>query len=138
MKKFLSVLLSALCALTSLCFVGCKNEKELLPSGHYGVVYAIPEDNPPYLYFEFTKEDIRDSHGFVIDGNTAAEWVSSCCYYKAKIVEKDGQIYLEGYLFRDFLDILLGDGEKKGSTKIYAVKYNEANQSFSLTPVATP
>ena len=134
MKKFLSVLLSALCCLTNLFFVGCQKE-ELIPTGNYQTVYAIPEMSLPYLYHEFTEKDIRDTEGFIIDGNTAKQWVSSCCIYKAKIVERDGQIYFEGYLFRDILDVLLGDGEKKGSTQIYAVKYNEANQSFSLTPV---
>ena len=134
MKKFLAFLLSALCALMCLCFVGCKKE-ELIPNGNYQTIYAIPEMSLPYLYHEFTEKDIRDTEGFIIDGNTAKQWVSSCCIYKAKIVEREGQIYFEGYLFRDILDVLLGDGEKKGSTKIYAVKYNEAHQSFSLTPV---
>ena len=65
-------------------------------------------------------------------------WVSGSCDYKAKIVEKDGVIYFEGYKYRTLLDILLRGGKQQGNTDVYQVAYSESRQIISLTLVVIP
>ena len=141
MKKIKKLLTIGLALLLMLCvsisLVGCKKTGPL-PNGHYGMMNSIPEEPLPDLSFGFTQGDIRDSYGWVIDGDTAEMWVSGSCDYKAKIVEKDGEIYFEGYKYRTLLDILLRGGKQQGNTDVYQVAYSESRQIISLTLVVIP
>ena len=141
MKKIKKLLTIGLAVLLMLCMsislVGCKKTGPL-PNGHYGMMNSIPEEPLPDLSFGFTQGDIRDSYGLVIDGDTAEMWVSGSCYYKAKIVEKDGEIFFEGYKWKDLLDILFRDGKEQGNTDVYQVVYSESRQIISLALVAIP
>ncbi|MBQ4269589.1 MAG: hypothetical protein IJB97_08085 [Clostridia bacterium] len=138
MKKIKKLLTIGLAVLLMLCMsvslVGCKKTGPL-PNGHYGMMNSIPEEPLPDLSFGFTQGDIRDNYGWVIDGDTAEMWVSGSCDYKAKIVEKDGVIYFEGYKYRTLLDILLRGGKKQGNTDVYLVEY-DGKSIITLVPYA--
>ena len=137
-KRLLTICLAVLLMFcVSISLVGCKKTGPL-PNGHYGMMNSIPEEPLPDLSFGFTQGDIRDSYGWVIDGDTAEMWVSGSCDYKAKIVEKDGKIYFEGYKYRTLLDILLCGGKQQGNTDVYQVTYSESRQIISLTLVVIP
>ena len=139
MKKIKKLLTIGLAVLLMLCvsisLVGCKKTGPL-PNGHYGMMNSIPEEPLPDLSFGFTQGDVRDSYGWVIDGDTAERWVSGSCDYKAKIVEKDGEIYFEGYKYRTLLDILFRGGKQQGNTDVYIVEY-DGKSSITLVPCAT-
>lgn len=131
-KRLLTTLLAVLLMLCmSVSLVGCKKTGPI-PNGYY---FMRKQNETIYV---FTENDIRDSYGWAIDGDTAEEWVSGYCCYKAKIVEKDGEIYFEGYKFKTLLDILLGDGKPQGNTDVYQVVYNESEQSIFLALVVIP
>ena len=57
-------------------------------------------------------------------------WVSGSCDYKAKIVEKDGKVYFEGYTWKSFLS-----SKKRGHETVYVVVYDEEAQTITLTKV---
>lgn len=132
MKKIKKLLTIGLAVLLMLCMsislVGCK-KTGLIPNGYYGM--SQNED----VYF-LTGNDIRDSFGWVIDGDTAERWVSGSCDYKAKIVENDGKIYFKGYKYRTLLDILFRGGKQQGNTGVYIVEY-DGKSSITLVPCAT-
>lgn len=99
-KKLLTIFLTVLLMLCmGISLVGCK-KTGLIPNGYYSI------KNQNEAVYVFTENDMRDSHYWVIDGGIAEEWVSISCCYKAKIVEKDGKIYFEGYKWKDLFDIL--------------------------------
>ena len=126
MKKSVTILLSTICIIGSINFIGC-DKTSVIPEGNYGRT----KDNTVFAY---TEGDIRNTYGWIIDGNTAEQWTSSQCLYKAKIIEKDGEIIFDGYRWGDFLDVLFGNKSKQGSDHDYTLIYNEVNQSFTLTP----
>lgn len=131
-KKLLTIFLTVLFMLCiSISLVGCK-KAGLIPNGYY----SIKNQNED-VYF-LTENDIRDSFGWVIDGETAEMWVSGSCDYKAKIVEKDGEIYFEGYKYKTLLDILLRGGKEQGNTQMYQVFYNESERSILVALVVVP
>ena len=134
MKKIKKLFTIGLAVLLMLCMsvslFGCK-KTGLIPNGYYG----MSQNEDVYI---LTGNDIRDSFGWVIDGDTAEMWVSGSCDYKAKIVEKDGEIYFEGYKYRTLLDILLCGGKQQGNTDVYQVTYSESRQIISLTLVVIP
>ena len=139
MKKrriFIAVLTIFLASLISASFVGCA-ETGPIPNGYYGVAPGVHDGSKPYDTFSYTMQDIRGSYGWVIDGDTAEEWVSGSCVYKAKIVEKDGWIYFEGYKWKDLTDFLLGRKEQ-GKDDAFLVTYNESERSFSLGGLILP
>ena len=127
MKKAFAIFLSALCSVFSFCFVSC-GEKRLIPDGNYAFTGAV-------YTFVYVDADVRDTYGWVIDGNTAERWVSGSCEYKAKVIEKGGKIHFDGYKWRGFFDVLFGNGEKQGSNHDYIVIYDENEKSIFLTPV---
>lgn len=132
MKKFLAIVLSAVALVISIFFVGCK-KTELIPNGYYG------SSSVGQNIYEHIGSDIRDSYGWVIDGDIAEEWVSGSCNYKAKIVEKDGVIYFEGYEWFDFLYSLTSCAPKyEGNSNVYEVTYNETEKSITLILVVVP
>ncbi len=138
-KKIFSVWLAILLMLCmSVNLVGC-NKAGPITNGNYGVVYSIPEEPFPDNCFMRTESDVRKSYGWIIDGNTAEEWVSGICQYKAKIVERDGKIYFEGYQWRDFVDIVFGRYQKHGSNTVYEVEvYGTSEQGNTLYIVVIP
>ena len=133
MKKIKKLLTIGLAVLLMLCMsvslVGCKKTGPI-PNGYYG--WSSEGEN----IYERTGSDIRDSYGWVIDGDIAEEWVSGSCNYKAKIIESDDKIYFEGYKFKTLLDILIG-GKENGNADVYLVEYNENEGSITLIPCAT-
>ena len=126
MKKLVTILLSSICVIGSMSFIGC-DKTSVIPEGNY---FVDGENN----VFSYTESDIRDTYGWIIDGDTAEQWTSSQCLYKAKIIEKDGEIIFDGYRWRDFWDTLLGNKSKQGSDHDYTVIYDEVNRSITLTP----
>lgn len=129
-KKLLSIGLAVLLMLCmSVSLVGC-SKSELIPNGYYGC--SSKGEN----IYERIGSDIRDSYGWIIDGDIAEEWVSGSCIYKAKIVEKDEKIYFEGYKWKDLLDILFRGGKEQGNTGVYLVEY-DGKSSITLVPCAT-
>ena len=136
MKKrriFIAVLMIFLVSLISVSFVGCA-ETGPIPNGYYGVAPGVHDGSKPLDTFSYTMQDIRGSYGWVIDGDTAEEWVSGSCVYKAKIVKKDGWIYFEGYKWTNFL---LG-GKEQGKDDSFLVAYNESERSFSVGGLILP
>ena len=126
-KKLLTIWLAVLLMpCMSVNLVGC-DKTEILPNGNYAIAFKINT-------FEYIDRDVRDTYGWVIDGDTAELWTSSVCEYKAKIVKKDGQILFDGYKWRNLIDILLGDTEKKGYDRDYIVVYDETAGTITLTP----
>jgi len=128
-KRLLTIGLAVLLMLCmSISLVGCKKVGPI-PNGHYEMVNSIPEEPLPDFSYGFTQRDIRDSYGWIIDGDTAEEWISGSCNYKAKIVEKDGKIYFEGYEWFDFLYSLTSCSPKyEGNTNVYLVEYDGKNR----------
>ena len=135
MKKIKTLLTISLSVLFMLCMgvslVGC-GKTGPIPNGYYTM------KNQNEDVYVFTENDIRDSFGWVIDGETAEMWVSGSCDYKAKIVEKDGEIYFEGYKYKTLLDILLRGGKEQGNTQMYQVFYNESERSILVALVVVP
>ena len=118
MKKLLSILLAMVCVLCSFCFVGCVN-KGPIPNGKYadmadGCTSCYTETDGVEFYWE-------------IKGNTAKHYVSGGLEYKAKIVEKDGQIYFEGYTWKYFFSSV-----ECGREDRYIVEYNETENSITV------
>ena len=132
MKKIKKIFTIGLTVLLMLCMsislFGCK-KTGLIPNGYYG----MSQNEDVYI---LTGNDIRDSFGWVIDGDTAERWVSGSCDYKAKIVENDGKIYFKGYKWKDLLDILFRDGKEQGNSGVYIVEY-DGKSSITLVPCAT-
>lgn len=133
MKKIKKLLTIGLAVLLMLCvsisLVGC-GKTRLIPNGYY---YIKNQNETVYV---FTENDMRDRYCWVIDGDIAEEWVSGMCCYKAKIVEKDGAIYFEGYKWKELLDILFRGGKEQGNTGVYLVEY-DGKSSITLVPCVT-
>ncbi len=125
MKKLWTIILSALCLCMCVSLVGCKKTCPI-PDGNYS---CSNQNSDVYV---FTENSIRTSYGWIIDGDTAEEWVSSYCNYKAKIVEKDGKLYFEGYTWKE---PRLGscDTIEFGNNTKYEVVYDETTKSITLT-----
>ena len=127
MKRLFTIWIVGMLAFCmSISLAGC-NKTSVIPEGNY----CVSNENN---VFSFTEGDIRDAYGWIIKGNTAEQWTSSVCEYKAKIVEKDGQILFDGYRWRNILDLLLGDKDKKGYEYDFTAVYDEGTRSITLTP----
>ena len=126
MRKLVYIFLSVVCLMVSISFVGCGKTCSI-PDGYYW--FALD-----HTTFEYTDTDIKNSHGWVIDGDTAEQWTSNVCEYKAKIIEKDGEILFDGYTWRDIADLFLGDTDERGSERDYTVVYDEETKRITLTP----
>lgn len=124
-KKLWAVVLAVMLMLCmSFGLVGCDEKKGPIPNGNYAVV-SVDE-----MLFKFTEKSVRDPYGWEIEGDIAEEWVSGSCDYKAKIVEKDGKIYFEGYTWKSFLS-----SKKRGHETVYEVVYDEGAQTITLMKV---
>ena len=124
-EKLWSVVLGIMLMLCmSFGLVGCDEKKGPIPNGGYTIVSVEK------MCFAFTEKSVRDPYGWEIEGDIAEEWVSGSCNYKAKIVEKDGKIYFEGYTWKSFLS-----SKKQGHETVYEVVYDEGAQTITLTKV---
>ena len=127
MKKCISVILSIILSLGVLfSFSGCKEEVEVgpIPNGDY---IGVDEE-----FFLVDGQDVN-LQTWRIEGNNAEFWVSSCLEYKAKIVERDGKIYFEGYKWVDYFDYFTSCQKKQqGNEKIYEVLYEAERKCISV------
>ena len=124
-----------------LCFCslfGCAKEEPAkigpIPDGRYEIISSIDTYTYVYGYLENGNGD----HYWEILGYEAQYFSSSVFpVQRAKIVEKDGQIYFECYkwnsFFFNFLQKLYGkEPKKKGSTDIYLVEYNAEEKTITV------
>ena len=119
------ILLSIVCCVS---FFGCAKIGPI-PNGFYG----WRGDNNIYeSTYKLTENDVRDSYAIEVKGDEIQRWTSGSVDYKAKIVEKDGETYFEGYKWCDIWDVLFRGGKKSGTTDIYRVIYDEAEKSMTL------
>ena len=132
MKKLIKLIILTILMLFLFCSFGCFNQTNTgpIPNGNYGW------QSDKNSVFVFTEDNIKKNYGWVIDGDTAEQWVSSQLCYKAKIVEKDGNIYFEGYIFVEVLSSLLSCAKREfGTTEVYLVEYDNENKTIMLTLV---
>ena len=126
MKKILSLIL---CFLTLFFCAGCgekeANSKGPIPNGDY--CWTAKQGENIFIY---TESRIGDFFGWEIEGDEAIEWVSNSITYRAKIIERDGKIFFEGYKWK-----MLFVSGKMGSENIYEVIYDETEKSFETITV---
>ncbi len=126
-KRIISIGLTFILMLCmSICFVACKgaNEIELLPNGNYCAVYSSSEVK--YAYFEEGKK-LPTDHYLRIKNNKVIRYVSGFDDYRAKIVEKEGELYFEGYMWKS---ILWGT---QGNDNVYEIEYDEETKTIIMT-----
>ena len=124
MKKLIRTIILAF-GLVNFCLigVGCST-KGPIPNGNY---YCNSEiDN----VFYYTEKSIRNTYGWEIDGTDAELWTSSSIIYKAKIVEKKGRIYFEGYKWKDLFSSV-----ERGNEIVYEVIYDEVKNTITLITI---
>ena len=123
MKKFIKIvsLIVVVVTICLVCFVDCDKKTCSIPDGYYCL--CNKGDN----IYEFTENSIHETYGWEIRGDKAIEWVSSSVNYRAKIVERDGKIYFEGYKWRYLIS-----SRESGSETIYEVLYNDLEKSITL------
>ncbi len=130
-RKIISKILAVMLALCmSISFVGCEKTGPI-PDGRYEPIDL--QDSTYYVYAENSNYD----YFWEIEGDTARKYGSNALSFKAKIVEKNGKIYFEGYKWITIFHILgaLFIGEKPtkvGSTNIYLVEYNAEEKSITV------
>ena len=90
-----------------------------------GKYYCI---DPTNQVFELG-EDGGDCYFQIVD-NEAISRVSGYIDYKAKIVEIDGEIYFEGYTFKEAMS-----NKELGSTDKFHVIYNKKQKSFQIISI---
>ena len=134
MKKFIKIisLIVVVVTICLVCFVDCDKKTCSIPDGLYGWRGDIEDDVYTSVYKLTENEDVRGFYAIEIDGDIAKRWTSGSVDYKAKIVERDGEIYFEGYKWRDFWDIIFRDGAESGITDIYKVTYDDVEKSMIL------
>ena len=118
MKKWLAILLGSILLLFS--FSGCEKTGPI-PNGCY--IFGVADENVFFLY-EGDK-NVHDPGCWEIEGDHAQRWTSGSIDYKAKIVERNGKIYFEGYKFR----ILFGE---RGVEHVYGVEYDTIEKSITI------
>lgn len=104
-------------------FFGCSKTGPI-PNGYY---CSSREGENIYVR---TGDDIRETFGWEIKGDTAQRWTSGSVDYKAKIVERDGKIYFEGYKWKDLFFTV-----ESGTETIYEVVYNDSETKIVLVLV---
>lgn len=129
-KIIIILLLMSMCIYT---FFGCLKKTTIsagpIPDG----IYEYNSVSKTYTYFE--GEQYRDY--WEIEGDEAVFYFDNWLDYRAKIVQKNGEIYFEGYKWITIIDILGAwlSGEKPtklGTTDIYRVKYNLEEKSITV------
>lgn len=100
----------------SCTLLGCVNSGPI-PNGYYIPYYSTSDtENDQYIYDE-QGEDYCSKTCWEIKGHTAKLWVSGSVYRKADIKEKDGKIYFEIDVDKDF---------------VYEVQYDESSRILTL------
>ena len=95
MKRILKIICLIVVSIICVgCFFSC-DKTGPIPNGYY---CSSREGENIYVR---TGDDIRETFGWEIKGDTAQRWTSGSVDYKAKIVERDGKIYFEGYKWKD-------------------------------------
>ena len=139
LKKLLTIWFAVLlmfCASVT-CFTGCEQSESTKP-----VVGPIPDgtyywdrnrDKETYIYDETEISELY----WEIEGDEARQYSSAGLSQQAKIVEKDGKIYIECYkwitIIDVFVDLLVWEWpEKDGSTNIYLANYNAEEKSIKI------
>ena len=140
LKKLLTIWLAVLltfCASLT-CFTGCEQSESTkpvvgpIPDGTYYCL-DINGDISTYIYAETISSDLY----WIIEGDDAYFYISGSFDQAAKVVEKDGEIYIECYkwitIIDIFEDLLLWEWtEKEGTTHIYLVEYNAEEKSIKI------
>ena len=103
----------------SLCLCGCNSGA--IPNGKYVSL------NPYDSVFVNYSDDENAEYYWEIKGDNANRYVSGMVDYKAKIVEKDGLIYFEGYTFTNVFSKV-----EMGSTVKYLVAYRETEKTIQI------
>ena len=132
LKQIVTSILAGVMLLFSCVFVGCGEKEGPIPDG----CYQSMGNNTPYIcIYKFTenRNDILNTEGWEIEGDTAQNWVSGYVARKARIVERDDRIYFECYQWRSFWDILFNNDIKSGTTEICCVIYDEMEKSITVT-----
>lgn len=96
-----------------------------IPNGKYVSI------NPNVNVFVNCDDGANAEYYWEIKGDSAMRYVSGMVDYKAKIIEKDGLVYFEGYTFTDILSNV-----KKGSTAKYLVTYSETQKTIQIQVIA--
>ncbi len=102
------------------CLFGCLNNGMVeigpIPNGTY---YWDSHSYNGYTQYINTddKTGILTDYYLKINGDSVSQYDSNDLYYKAKIVEREGKIYFEGYKWKDIF------GEH-GYTDIYEIEYD--------------
>ena len=136
LKKLLTIWLAILLTFcVSVSFVACGEEESVLGPIPDGTYYCldINGDISTYIYAETISSDLY----WIIEGDDAYFYISGSFDQAAKVVEKDGEIYIECYkwitIIDIFEDLLLWEWpEKEGSTNIYLVNYNSERKILTL------
>lgn len=122
MKKIKKLLTIGLAVLLMLCMsvsLGGCSKSELIPNGKYIEVTMASS-----MLFKYAK--ISNSDNYIEIKSDTVRWVMSGTeYYRAKIVEKDNEIYFEGHKWKDM-------GKEYGYTEDYLVKYYAGEQIIGL------
>ena len=136
-KRFLTIGLAIMLTFcVSISFAGCGEEPVAgpIPDGKYDNYYY---SGGSLRFFVYVEDSRNDTYCFV-EGDDVEFVSSGSFYYKAKIVEKDGKIYFEGYKWLDIGSIILKlvfIGERpslEGSEDVYLVEYNAEEKSITL------
>ena len=131
MKKFFSNLLCfVMLLLTFFVFAGCKKEKiGPIPNGDY--MQTGWGETQVFRFVE--KDDGGDFFGLKIEGDSVAHYESGSLFYRAKIVERDGKIYFEGYKWKmPFYSWIYGEC---GDETVYESIYSETEKTITLIVV---
>ena len=126
MKKLLTIILSAVMTI-GMCFsfVGCK-KKGPIPDG----CYFATKDESRYVLIG---EENKDGCCWIVEGDYAEFWVSSCLEFKCNILIENDGIYFKGYEWIDVLSTILR-GEKYLEGKVFKCRviYDENEQSITF------
>lgn len=124
MKRILKIICLIVVSIICVgCFFSC-DKTGPIPNGYY--CWSREGEN---IYVR-TGDDIRETFGWEIKGDTAQRWTSGSVDYKAKIVERDGKIYFEGYKWKDLFFTV-----ESGTETIYEVVYNDSETKIVLVLV---
>ena len=131
MKKFFTMFLGVILSFCMLfAFVGCKEEVGVgpIPNGTYIHNCDLERD----WYVLWVGKDVGDYY-LKIEGDNVDWYVSNSLDYKAKIVEKDGKMYFEGYKWVDPLSSFLNCQEVVvGIEKTYEVFYDAEKKTITI------
>lgn len=115
-KKFASFIIIVITIIISCTLLGCVNSGPI-PNGYYIPYFSTSDTENDQYIFDEQGEDYCSKTCWEIKGHTAKLWVSASVIYKADIKEKDGKIYFEIDVDKDF---------------VYEVQYDESNGCLTL------